>query len=67
MEIFKTIVHQYCPVLSKNVAIEKSIDVDNNLHSECLNMHQCECKNGECVNKLISACDIKIPSFINKV
>lgn len=56
----RTIIHQYCPILSKNVAIEKTIDMDNNEQYNCLNNYQCNCSNGTCQNKLVTAYNIKI-------
>ncbi len=50
----KVIYQQYCPVLSKNVTIEKHYPNENEQHFQCLNNHQCECPDGACMNKLIA-------------
>jgi len=54
MERYKIIIQQYCPVLLKNIAIEKILNFDNSEHYECLNRHQCVCDNGDCINRLIA-------------
>jgi len=58
---YRTIIHQYCPVLEKNVAIEKILDKQNSEQFQCLNIGQCNCTDGNCSNRLVSAYNIKAP------
>lgn len=53
MEKYKSIIYQYCPVLLKNVAIEKKAIDNNDQQYTCLNLHECKCENGVCNNSLI--------------
>ncbi len=54
MSEYKTIIHQYCPVVTKNIALEKTINSDNSEIYECLNSSHCKCESGVCENRLIS-------------
>ncbi len=54
MSEYKTIIHQYCPVVTKNIALEKTLSPDNSEKYECLNSSHCRCEGGVCQNKLIS-------------
>ena len=54
MSKIKTIIHQYCPVITKNIALEKTLDNNDSEKYECLNSTHCKCKDGVCQNPLIS-------------
>ncbi len=54
MTQYKTIIHQYCPVVTKNIALEKTLGTDDSEKYECLNSSHCKCKDGVCQNELIS-------------
>lgn len=51
---YKTIIHQYCPVITQNIALEKRLHQDESEEYECLNSTQCKCEKGCCKNTLIS-------------
>lgn len=58
MDRYNTVLKRYCPVVSRNVAIEQTLNDDNSLRYECLNMGRCNCPGGKCENKLISEIDM---------
>ncbi len=58
MDRYKTIIHQYCPILAKNVAIEKILDFNDTEKYDCLNKNNCNCDKGICNNSLISSYNI---------
>lgn len=51
MEKYVTLYHHYCPVVKKNIVIERSLLDDDSEENICLNRHQCNC-DGHCENKL---------------
>lgn len=55
VDSFKNIVPQYCPVISKNVIIERSFDENNQQKCECLNKNCCGFNKKGCNNSLISS------------
>ena len=42
---YKEIIERYCPIIEDNAVIRKSIGREN-IHFECLNLHNCIAKGG---------------------
>lgn len=63
MDKFVMLYHHYCPVVEKNIVIERTIFDDDTQQNVCLNSHQCECGLG-CQNKLL---DLEIKISASKI
>lgn len=53
MNEFKSIKQHYCPIYSRNIILENTVDKNGDERTECLYQQQGNCNSTDCMNKLL--------------